>query len=93
MKVYELLETLKDIPLDTNFGYAFSLFESEYEVTIDYVWGSKKISKLKEIIEKLSTYNKDYNVTIDIEDGYTYAVVIGVRYENNTLTFIDACYK
>lgn len=93
MKVYELLEALRDTSLDTNFGYDFSLFESNYEVIIDYNWNSKKLSKLKDIIEELSTYNKDYNVIIDIEDGYTYADVIGVRYENNTLTFIDDCYK
>ena len=93
MKVYELLEALKDIPLDTNFGYEFSLFESKYEVIIDYNWNSKKLSKLKDIIENLSSFNKDHNVVIDIEDGFTYADVIGVRYENDILTFIDACYN
>lgn len=93
MKVYELLGDLRDIPLDVSFGYDFSLFESSYEVIIDYNWNSKKLSKLKDIIEELSTYNKDFDVIIDIEDGYSYADVIGVRYENNTLTFIDACYK
>ena len=81
-------------------------FDHNYEVNLeggcilqlDINWSSKYPDTVSSMIEKLSVYSDNPNISnieIDIEDGYTYSEVIGVRLKvyDSKLTFIDSCYK
>lgn len=94
--VEQLINQLETYDLNTKFDYDYSLCNDNGVIMIDYIWNSQSESNVEEILESLKTFPNDSKLSMDIDDGYKYADIIGVRfdaYHTNKLTFIDSCYK
>lgn len=96
INVGNLIKNLEEYDLDTKFDYNYSLYNDDGLIMVDYNWNKTNESTVKDVLEYLRICPNDSILRIDIEDGYKYADIIGVRFDAyyiDKLTFVDSCYK